>query len=49
MILGDANFTVHSLVYEESKCVGISRLSLIVYEIKAFHHFYFNSVQQLCT
>ncbi len=45
---GDANLTVHSLVHKESKCVGISRLPLIVYEIKAFSCFYFNSAQQQC-
>ncbi len=41
MILGYANLTVHSTVHKEYKCVGISKLSLIVYEIKAFNCFYF--------
>ncbi len=38
---GDANLTVHSLVHKESKCVVISRQSLMVFEIKAFDCFYF--------
>jgi hypothetical protein len=37
MILGYANLTVHSIVHKEYKCFGISKLSLIVYEIKAFY------------
>jgi hypothetical protein len=46
---GDANITVHSLVHKESKCVRIFfRLSLIVYEIKAFYCYILNSAQQQC-
>jgi hypothetical protein len=44
---GDANFTVLSPVHKKSKC-GVSRLPLIVYEIKAFCCFYVNSAQQQC-
>jgi hypothetical protein len=40
MIFGDANFTVHNLVRKESKCVGIHRLSLTIYEVKAFNYFF---------
>jgi hypothetical protein len=31
MIFGYVNLTVHSFAQKESKCVGFSRLSLIVY------------------
>jgi hypothetical protein len=34
MIFSDANLTVNSLVPKESKCFGISRLYLTVYEKK---------------
>jgi hypothetical protein len=41
MILGDAILRVHSLVYKDPKYVGISSLSLLVSEIKAFNCFYY--------
>jgi hypothetical protein len=41
MIFNDENLAVHSSVHKESTCFGISRLSLIVYDIKAFNCFYF--------
>jgi hypothetical protein len=44
MIFCDANLTVHGLVHKESKGVGISRLSLIVLEIKALYCFLFLTV-----
>ncbi len=40
-VYGYASLTVLSLVHKESKCVGISRLSLIVFEIKAFNCFFY--------
>jgi hypothetical protein len=50
MIFGDDYLTVHSLVNMESKCVGISKVSHIVYEIKSFECFFyiFNRAQQQC-
>jgi hypothetical protein len=42
MIFGDANLPMQSHVRQESKCVGVSRLSLkVVCEIKAFDCLYF--------
>ncbi len=41
MIFGDVNLKVHNLMHTESKRAGISRLSLIVFEIKAIDSFYF--------
>jgi hypothetical protein len=48
MISGDKNLTIHSLIYKESKCFEISRLSFIGYEITAFCVFVFNSAQHQC-
>jgi hypothetical protein len=47
MIFSDTNLAVDSLVPKESKCFGISRLYLTVYEIKKhFLVFIFNSARQ---
>ncbi len=43
-----ANLTVHNLVHKKSKCVGISGLSLTVYEKKVFNCFYFDKAQSQC-
>ncbi len=48
MIFGDVNLTVHSIMLKESKCFGISRLSFMVYVIKALNCFIVNKVQQQC-
>jgi hypothetical protein len=40
IFLGDANLLVQRLMQKESKCVAISRLSLIFYELKALNCFY---------
>ncbi len=40
MIFSDVNFTVRSLVHKESKYVVISRLSLLVCEVKALNYFF---------
>jgi hypothetical protein len=40
MIFSDVNLTVRSLVHKESKCVVISKLSLIVCEVKALNYFF---------
>ncbi len=41
MIFGYVNLTVPNLVHKESKCVGIYRLLLEVFERKGFDCFYF--------
>jgi hypothetical protein len=41
----DINLTVYSLVHKESTFFGISRLSVMVYEIKAFMFFLFLTVR----
>jgi hypothetical protein len=43
MIFVDTNLTVYSLMYKESKCSEISRLSHTVHEKKAIYCFYLNS------
>ncbi len=41
----DTNLTVYSLVHKESSFFGISRLSVMVYEVNAFMFFLFLTVR----